>query len=88
MSCSDWADKVPRGEITSFWVNKQPASSTAVPQIGFSRPRGQGSALARHPAHGNIVLRLFVLVQIRARRSRGKVPLQLQNNDVSASSWS
>lgn len=37
MSCTEWADKALWGEICSFWVNKQPASSTKMPEIGFSR---------------------------------------------------
>lgn len=35
MSCTDWADKALPGEIGSIWVNKQPASSTKMPEIGF-----------------------------------------------------
>lgn len=44
MSCSVWADKALRGEISLLWVNKQPASSTEMPEIGFSRtaPRVKG----------------------------------------------
>lgn len=36
MSCTERTDKALRGEIGSFWVNKQPASSTKMPEIGFS----------------------------------------------------
>lgn len=36
MSCTDWADKATLGEIGSIWVNKQPASSTKMPEIGFT----------------------------------------------------
>lgn len=36
MSCTDWADKALLKEIGSIWVNKQPASFTKMPEIGFT----------------------------------------------------
>lgn len=36
-SCSDWADKALWGEISLFWVNKQPRSSTKMLEIGLGQ---------------------------------------------------
>lgn len=51
-SCTDWSDKVLWGEISSFWVNKQTASFTKMPEIGFqsSHPSGHCFAFTRLPA--------------------------------------
>lgn len=52
MSCTDWADKALWGEISSYWVNKQPASCRNMPEIGFQQNHQSGQGLCFYQASG------------------------------------